>query len=364
MASSGVCQQPSTSLVKVDPCSHLERPIAEEQSDIHAQAELVSTPRWQSVPSSSPPSEDSTDDNNLGRKIETESLTSSVFDFESEGGRQYTANIPGYPLPNDDQELERELQQHKMFLEITENNLFFSSIGKSPQNILDIGTGGGSWALDVGDKYPSAAVLGIDRTPVQPSLVPPNVQFLVDDCEKSWSDGDVDYDFVHLRCMVSILKNVPGVIKSAFRSLRPGGWIEFQDFAIEPKCDDGTMQENDAFKTVCNLAREAYSELGFNTTSTKDLRSLLDTAGFKNVHCKEFKVPIGPWKAEKSSERLGLQQKEAMLDFIGTLAARPFRALGFSVEEAELKLLSARQALADKTVHRYLVYYFYHAQRP
>lgn len=150
----------------------------------------------------------------------------------------------------------------------------------------------------------------------------------------------------------------------AVRSLRPGGWIEFQDFAIKPKCDDGTMRENDAFKTVCHLALEAYRELGFNTTSTKKFRSLLETAGFTNVTRKKFKVPIGPWAAEESSERLGLQQKEAMLDFIGTLAARPFRALGLSTQEAELKLLSARQALNDQTVHRYLVYYFYYAQKP
>lgn len=150
----------------------------------------------------------------------------------------------------------------------------------------------------------------------------------------------------------------------AIRSLRPGGWIEFQDLVIEPLCDDDTMQNNDDFNTVCCLAREAYKILGFNTTSTKELQSFLVTAGFKNVQCKEFKVPIGPWAAEESLRRLGLRQQKAMLDFIGTLAARPFRALGFSAEEAQLKLLSARQAFFDHSVHRYLTYYFYCAQKP
>lgn len=42
-------------------------------------------------------------------------------------------------------------------------------------NVLDVGTGTGLWAIDFGDKYPSATVLGTDISPIQPNWVPPNV---------------------------------------------------------------------------------------------------------------------------------------------------------------------------------------------
>ena len=84
------------------------------------------------------------------------SLTSSVFNFESEGGRQYTANIMDYPLPNDERELERELKQHKLFLEITNGRLFLAPIGTKFQKVLDIGTGEGKWLALCTDYFPGS----------------------------------------------------------------------------------------------------------------------------------------------------------------------------------------------------------------
>jgi hypothetical protein len=66
----------------------------------------------------------------------------------------------------------------------------------------------------VGDRYPSAAVRGIDLSPIQPSWVPPNVSFLVDDCEEEWLTWDCD--LVHFRFMVLILRDVPKVLGHAF----------------------------------------------------------------------------------------------------------------------------------------------------
>lgn len=50
-----------------------------------------------------------------------------------------------------------------------------------PTKILDIGTGTGLWAVEMGDEYPSAHIIGTDLSPVQPALVPPNVRFFVED---------------------------------------------------------------------------------------------------------------------------------------------------------------------------------------
>jgi hypothetical protein len=57
-------------------------------------------------------------------------------------------------------------------------------------------------------------VRGIDLSPIQPAWVPPNVDFLMDDCEKDWLDNDCD--FVHFRFMVIILKDVLTVLENAY----------------------------------------------------------------------------------------------------------------------------------------------------
>lgn len=67
----------------------------------------------------------------------------------------------------------------------------------------------------VGDRYPSAEVLGIDLSPIQPSWVPQNVKFLIDDVEAEWLNGD-NWDFVHLRNMIPVMKSPVGLLKQAY----------------------------------------------------------------------------------------------------------------------------------------------------
>jgi ubiquinone/menaquinone biosynthesis C-methylase UbiE len=52
---------------------------------------------------------------------------------------------------------------------------------KPPTRVLDVGTGTGIWCIQMGDMYPSADILGIDISPIQPREVPLNVRFMVDD---------------------------------------------------------------------------------------------------------------------------------------------------------------------------------------
>lgn len=69
-------------------------------------------------------------------------------------------------------------------------------------------------AIIAGDAYPSASILGIDLTPIQPLWVPPNVEFIVDDCEQDWLLDNVD--LAHFRFMAMILKDVPLVMQHAY----------------------------------------------------------------------------------------------------------------------------------------------------
>jgi len=52
---------------------------------------------------------------------------------------------------------------------------------------------------DFADLHPSAHVVGTDLSPIQPTWIPPNLQFEVSDCCDKWMYKKESFDFVHIR---------------------------------------------------------------------------------------------------------------------------------------------------------------------
>lgn len=69
----------------------------------------------------------------------------------------------------------------------------------------------------MGDEYPSAEVVGVDLSPIQPSFVPPNVKFYVDDVESPWVDPPESVDYIHARHICMAIKDWPALLKQAYR---------------------------------------------------------------------------------------------------------------------------------------------------
>ncbi|KAF4850564.1 Secondary metabolism regulator LAE1 [Colletotrichum siamense] len=291
------------------------------------------------------------------------SLTSSVHAHEYEFGRRYHSYRHGrYPLPNDEEEKSREDMKHAMMLELTDGKLFYSPIGDNPHKVIDIGTGTGIWAIEFADQFPTADVLGIDLSPIQPTWIPPNVKFLVDDAEDDWLNGD-DFDFVHLRTMASVLKNLDKVIGQAYSHLKPGGWIEFQELHIYPQCDDGTMKEDDKLKEFYDIVLQSFLCFGANFHKARDLRPHLEGAGFKDIRREVKKVPIGTWAKDEILRLCGLYLKHAIRDVLPAFK-KPFEANGLSPVETEVWTAIARKEIEDNSKHRYFNFYFWYAQKP
>lgn len=71
------------------------------------------------------------------------------------------------------------------------------------------------------DAHPEATVIGIDLSPIQPSWIPPNLKFEVDDYNMDWLDQD-KYDLVHAR---ELLGTVPS-------------WLEMYRKVLGYVCND------------------------------------------------------------------------------------------------------------------------------
>ena len=88
-----------------------------------------------------------------------------------------------YHFPNDEPELDRLNNQHDIIKILLDGRNYLAPLSHDnpPRKILDIATGTGRWAIEMGDEFPLTSVIGTDLSPVQPEIVPPNVRFYIDD---------------------------------------------------------------------------------------------------------------------------------------------------------------------------------------
>jgi len=95
------------------------------------------------------------------------SISSSVRDFAFENGRRYHKFREGsYNFPNDPSEQDREDMKHAMMVNLLGGQLHFAPLGEHPGNVLDMGTGTGIWAIEMGDRYPSAVSVNVRVRPM------------------------------------------------------------------------------------------------------------------------------------------------------------------------------------------------------
>lgn len=149
----------------------------------------------------------------------TASIGSSVMKFREENGRTYHAYQDGkYMLPNDEREKDRLDLQHHLFTLTFDGKLFTCDVDKGKKQIhrvLDAGCGTGIWAIDFADEHPESEVLGIDLSPIQPSFIPPNVSFQVDDLEQDWIFNN-KFDFIYARMLTGSFQDFPAFFTKSY----------------------------------------------------------------------------------------------------------------------------------------------------
>lgn len=224
----------------------------------------------------------------------TDSLASSVRAFRYHNGRRYHAYREGaYPLPNDEQEQDRLDLLHHVFKLTLGGALFRAPLASDPQTILDFGTGTGIWAIDIADEFPSAEVTGTDLSPIQPSWVPPNVKFMVDDVEDEWPWGsEHQFDFIHGRGMAGSIKDWGRLYAQCYEGLRRGGWLEMQEYESVSSSDDNTLANCPHLIQLTEQLQLASEIFGKSMNEAPLHKQHLINAGFRNVKADVYKVTL------------------------------------------------------------------------
>lgn len=311
-----------------------------------------------------------------GNGSSTTSVGSSVFSFTYENGRRYHSDRfskAEYYMPNDEKEQDRLDLYHHIFLTMNKGKLYMAPL-ENPQKVLDVGTGTGIWAIDFADEHPQAEIIATDISPIQPSWVPPNLRFEVEDMEEdSWTFRD-SFDFIHLRNMGGSFKDWDQIISECYKNTKPGGWIEVQDYDCEIHTSKGenlnarldqTADNTPPLAYFCEEVSRCSEKIGRPIRIIQNMKERLEKAGLINVECHKTIWPFGDWPKDKSLRELGLYCKQGVIDGIDGFGMQLLtRVAGYTQQEV-IDFSKRVHKDVGKSGGKYFAHgYFVFGQRP
>jgi len=295
------------------------------------------------------------------------SLRSSVLRYEFKHGRRYHSYQAGaYNFPNDEKEQDRLDMIHHVYYRSLGDRLFLAPINPNDGlRILDVGTGTGIWAIDLGDEYPGAAeIIGNDLSPIQPSWCPPNVRFIVDDVELDWTEPE-PYDFVHVRYMAGGIKDWPRLIRQIYDNTKPGGWIELQESVNTMYSQDGTLKPDNPMVKMMEGLINACAKIGRSLDPAPHMEGWVKDAGFVNVKVQTFRLPVGSWAKDPIHKEVGTLLGINFTEGVEAFTAVLFKdVLGWTEEEIAVLNATVRTAVRKGDAHAIFDFLVITGQKP
>ncbi|KAF4494155.1 mRNA 3 -end-processing YTH1 [Fusarium agapanthi] len=287
----------------------------------------------------------------------TTSLKSSIFVSVAINGRTYQGTDAKYWAPKDQLSLDMmEVLYYATFLAL-ESKLYLAPLETSHvSNVLDIGTGAGMWAIDFADDFPEAKVTGTDIAPVQPSFVPPNLQFEIEDFTKEWT-FEAERDFIHMRFLGGSVSDWRHLYEKAFRTTKPGGWIETHEFNLEFHSQNESIADGSAIATWGTIFEEGCKRLGtsFIPLPSDVQAKHLEAVGFVDIQSRIIKVPIGTWPKERNLKKIGGLTKISITEDIQGWIGFMTHICGWKNSDIEEYCVQLSKELASTTAQ--LFYY-------
>ena len=237
---------------------------------------------------------------------------------------------------------------------LLDNKLYLAPIDEKCRNVIDLGCGTGIWSMDFADAHPSADVLGVDLSPIQPAWVPPNCRFIVDDCTIEWTHPEDYFDFVHIRCLYGSVSDWPRLYRQIYNHTKPGGWFQQMEMSIEFKSDDGTVGPDHVMALWSRTFIEAGERMGKTFKIANNAARLIREAAFVDVEERWYKIPVGRWPKDKRLRELGFWNYNYCMEGLeGWAMYLLTRVMNWSVLEVRDLVTKMKNALNDRKSHAY-----------
>ncbi|OTB07000.1 hypothetical protein M426DRAFT_318365 [Hypoxylon sp. CI-4A] len=234
------------------------------------------------------------------------------------------------------------------------------------------------WNRDFADLFPDCEVIGTDISPTQPSWVPMNLRFEIDDCTAApWTYAHDAFDLVHARYLFGAIRDWDALWAEAFRACRPGtGWAESMEPSLHVRSDDGSILDGDgsALGSWAPLFKEAARKYGTRTEEGPRPMNMVEDglivesfrrAGFVDVVTCTRKCPLTPYSSDPHLREVGTYgrcaMEEGMEGFVLYLFAK---GLGWSREQVTLYLSHVRRELRDRRKSPYVEVQVIYGRKP
>jgi SAM-dependent methyltransferase len=146
-------------------------------------------------------------------------------------------------------------------------------------------------------------VLGNDISPIQPSLVPPNVRFEVDDIEDQWVYS-TKFDYIHSRYLMCSIRNWQKLMQQTYKFTKPGGWAEWQEFDTRfYTSTNGEYTKDNVIGQWADKLADGLRKFGVEPDPGPQVENWVKEVGFINVTAKTLPFPIGTWPKDKTLVR-------------------------------------------------------------
>jgi len=182
--------------------------------------------------------------------------------------------------------------------------------------------------------------------------------------EKDWVYS-AKFDYIHGRYLAGSIKDWPRLMKQATEYLKPGGWVEMQDF------DMVFYTTNGHFKRGCTLDRWTASiasgieSLGMEPHPGHKLKGWMEEAGLINVNEHILPVPLGPWPKDKKLKEIGTANLLQFLDGLEAITLRVFSYVyKWEPQETQIFLAQVRNEMLNRRLQAQHNYHVVYGQKP
>lgn len=282
-------------------------------------------------------------------------------------------------MPNDEPEIQRLNEQHWILTQVKGGSLHFAPLPpaaeKPSPRILDMGCGSGIWCVEMAEEYPSAMIIGMDISPIQPTQKPANVEWITQDMESSSSSSSEEeaaaawpfpenyFDLIRLSLVHGCVQNWNTFMSKLVRHLAPGGWIEHQEFSLckqymlDAQNQRIPMSSNPAdllpFFRWNRLMEQAGLARGRPLQLGPQLTSFQRSAGLENISERVFAHKWGTWMADPRERALGAR---TMLNTIsgmeGFTTVLFTKTLGWSLEDTRDFIMEIKRNMRDDGIRK------------
>jgi hypothetical protein len=156
---------------------------------------------------------------------------------------------------------------------------------------------------------------------IQPSWVPPNLKFELDDAQLEWTYSQTrsilftcgrfkaalvtGQQYIHRPSSKLKMAKWPCLATDLIRCIKPGGWIQDMEMSIMWKSDDGTITDDHLLNEWSRISIEAAKKIGKTFVNAQVTKENMIKAGFVDVVEKKYKMPVRGRSSDPKTKELG-----------------------------------------------------------